>query len=187
MDVGEVGDGGFEVYWPEFEEIRGRKFTNNGILFDVAGDGDVNKSADTRLDDGTGTVDNGFGFGGVKNHGIVATGKGVFGSENGEREGFGFAGFDNKFSRRDLNPGSGSPTVVFFINIGIFNLDRSTRVIDNNKVFDFGGKGAVDTRLVSNFDLEGFNFTGVNFNFKPRGNGGDAESRLSVNSLRNNQ
>ena len=47
----------------------------------------------------------------MKDHGVMAAGSSVTGSENGDSETFGFTGFDLTDSGGDLDPGTGGPAI----------------------------------------------------------------------------
>ena len=53
VNVGEIGDDGFEVNGAEFRKFGGGEFIDLGVLFDRAGDGDVNEGADVGLNGAT--------------------------------------------------------------------------------------------------------------------------------------
>ena len=78
-----------------------------------------------------------------------------------------------------MNPGRTSPAI--FGHIGV-DLDRSTFIVGDNKVGGGSGNGLIDGGFVFDFDLGGFDFTGVKGNFKARRDGRETKSALGPGS-----
>ena len=108
-----------------------------GIFFNIAGDSDINESADIGLNRGAGFIEGDFVGGGMEDHGIMAAGSGIVRSNDSDDKNFDFLGFKGKSAGGNLNPAGTGPTVVLILNA--FDLNRSAFVVGDNKIL--GGTG----------------------------------------------
>ena len=83
MNIGEVVDGGFEINRSVLLKIRSSKLANFSFLIDWPGNGDVDEATDVSENGGAGLRENSFVVGRMEDHGIVAAGSSVVGSNNG--------------------------------------------------------------------------------------------------------
>ena len=80
MNVGKISDDGFKVDRTKFRKTRGSEFFDLSVFFNIAGDSDIDQSANVGLNSGTGGIKDSAGVRRVENHGIMTTGEGIVGS-----------------------------------------------------------------------------------------------------------
>ena len=113
VDIGGVFDSGSKVNGTKLRKFRSGKGKDGGVLVDIAGNSNVEKSADVGLDRRTGdSVVERKSIGSVDNGRIMAAGKSIERRHNRQPNGFGFAGFKTELRRRNLNPTASRPAVI---------------------------------------------------------------------------